>query len=145
MEAQEGNERGEGRGNGVAIACLFTSYGYGGRAVKGGKNGNGGHAAKDGVGKVKESTKVALKELRRWIGGAEGKEEQEKGKEDEDQGDGRSSPKKKDSVKRKKRKIVVYSPKFNSGNFGVDWDVTADMIREAFADWEGEWRILADR
>lgn len=111
-------------GNGVAIACLFTSYGYGGRPVKSGKG--GGHAAKDGVKKVVESTRTALVELRGWITTIE------KGPEETDK-DG------------KKRKVIVYSPKFNSGNFGVDWEDTEAMIKEAFADWDGEWRILANR
>lgn len=122
-EDQDSSSKGAS-GNAVAIACLFTSYGYGGRPVKSGKG--GGHAAKDGVKKVVESTKTALEELRGWI------TKIEEGTE----GIGKDG---------KKREVVVYSPKFNSGNFGVDWEDTKAMIMEAFADWEGEWRILANR
>lgn len=124
------DEDGDGSGE-VWIGCLFTSYGYGGRDVHGGKA--GGHARKDAVGTVKRSTMGALRELRAWVG------EVEKGViegEGEDGDDGKGQ-------KRDKFKVVIYSPKFNSGNFGVDWEVTAVMIREVFGDWDGEWRILA--
>lgn len=114
----------------VVIACLFTSYGYGSRAVRSGKN--GGHAAKDGREKVIEATRTALEELKRVVVAAEREEEVD----EDDEGGGE---------KAEKTKVVVYSPKFNSGSFGVDWEVTAGMIQEIFGDWEGEWRILADR
>lgn len=132
MPPQDGDGDGSGE---VWIGCLFTSYGYGGRDVRGGKG--GGHARKDAVGTVKRSTMGALRELREWVREVEkGIIEGEGGEEDD--GDGEKSQEK------GKRKIVIYSPKFNSGNFGVDWEVTAGMIREVFGDWDGEWRILAD-
>lgn len=122
-------------GSGVYIANLFSSYGYGSRAVKCTPNG-GGHAAKDPPQTVKENTITALQELHGWI-------KEHEGLTGPEEGVGKMSRGKKDVLRT--RKVVVYSPRFNSGNFGVEWAWTVDVIRKEFAEWQGEWRVLGDR
>lgn len=132
------------------IGCVFTSYGYGKRAVRGPE----GHAAKDSAAKVVAYTKTALEDLRAWVEKVEknGFPEEEHSTANttstHDKNEvlsSKSSEEQPHERKEKKTKVVIYSPKFNSGNFGVEWEITAAMIRETFDGWDGEWRILADR
>lgn len=114
---ETGEEAGIGRTSksGIWIACLFTSYGYGRKTKK-----------KEGVdtkGKVLAQTRTALGDLKRQI------EKMYEG------GCGRAG-------EQDRPNRVIYSPKFNSGSFGVKWERTEELIQEIFSGWTGEWNLL---
>lgn len=39
--------------------------------------------------------------------------------------------------------VAIYSPRFNSGAFGVAWERTAELIEHAFEGWRGSWVVLS--
>lgn len=39
--------------------------------------------------------------------------------------------------------MIIYSPRFNSGSFGVPWDQTSSAINDVFKSWNGEWFVLS--
>lgn len=97
------------------LADLFTSYGYG-RATK-------KKAAKDKKADIVRQTRDALKDLRTQL----------------------------ESIANQTLDIgnvetpvnACYSPKFNSGSFGVRWEETELILEEEFQSWDGKWFILA--
>jgi ADP-ribose 1''-phosphate phosphatase len=40
-------------------------------------------------------------------------------------------------------RVVIYSPMFNSGAFGVAWERTEALIEDTFKGWKGSWIVLA--
>lgn len=103
------------KGKKIWLADLFTSYGYGRPTNK--------KAGKDKKADIIKQTKDALQDLRSQL----------KGVSDGSVGTGKiEAP-----------ANACYSPKFNSGSFGVKWEETEQLLKDEFDDWEGEWFILA--
>lgn len=149
---------------GVWIACLFTSYGFGRPTKK--------KAALDKKSAIWAQTESALSEFRVIIDKIEKgeivvkKEEGMKVVMDVEKADGVGKKRKrklddegrKDDEdetgtegrvaavverKVKGRKMDIYSPQFNSGAFGIPWEKTKDLVEQVFADWDGNWYVLS--
>ncbi|OAL33226.1 hypothetical protein AYO20_07543 [Fonsecaea nubica] len=102
------------------IACLFTSIGYGRRNMKTNNPG------KDSKEKIINNTRMALEDLRVQL---------------EAFGPSNLNPKtawKTDGDKPGE----IWSPKFNSGAFGVDWEDTRMLISEEFNGFERPWTVV---
>jgi ADP-ribose 1''-phosphate phosphatase len=97
----------------VHIVCLFTSYGFGRPNEASGKPG------RDGVGKILSQTQTSLKAFREQLEARD------------TAGSGVGAP-----------GVVVYSPLFNSGAFGVPWEKTSALITTEFDGWNGRWVVL---
>jgi hypothetical protein len=107
------------------IACLFTSLGYGKPNMRG-KN-----PGRDSTAKILVNTRVALEQLREQLE-EEFQKLQPAGKSakvtDEDDDDDAPN--------------IIWSPRFNSGAFGVAWEDTLQIILDEFQDFEGVWVIV---
>ena len=95
----------------VQIACLFTSKGYGRKNLK---KLNPGLSSKS---EVLAATKEALKDFRKQLDDASGKE-------GESTGD-------------------IASVRFNAGAFKVPWEDTEAIIKDVFAGYEGGWVVVS--
>ena len=147
---------------GVWIACLFTSYGYGRHTKK--------KAGKDGKGKIVKQTERALADLKRQAKElAEGRGAHEEAKEEEksellDGGRGEDSSVQtsgkrkraqegsdadKSAQKTEKVELVpsqvmdIYSPQLNSGSFKIPFEETKAMVEDILQDWEGKWFVIS--
>lgn len=103
------------KGEKIWLANLFTSYGYGRPSNK--------KAGKDKKADIIQQTKYALKDFRSQLEGIE---------------DGEIN-----IGKTKAPPTICYSPRINSGSFGVKWEETELILEEVFEDWEGQWFVLA--
>ncbi|OQV11076.1 hypothetical protein CLAIMM_14976 [Cladophialophora immunda] len=102
------------------IACLFTSIGYGKPNMKTNNPG------KDPATKIVTNTRMALEDFRVQL---------------EAFGPSNFNPRtawKTDSDKPGE----IWSPKFNSGAFGVDWEDTRMLISEEFKGFERPWTVV---
>lgn len=116
-----------GSPRGIFVVCLFTSYGYGrGTARKPGR---------DPKSLIVEQTLLALEDFRSQVGGDAMVSDNIQGRELEMQDD-------RDRDQDQDRMRAIFSPKFNSGLFGVPWEETAGQIEKAFQGWDGRWIIL---
>ncbi|OAP64241.1 hypothetical protein AYL99_00213 [Fonsecaea erecta] len=102
------------------IACLFTSIGYGKPNMKTNNPG------KDSTTKIIPHTRMALEELRVQL---------------EAFGPSNFSPTTAWHTDRNKPG-EIWSPKFNSGAFGVDWEDTRMLITEEFKGFERPWTVV---
>ncbi|EXJ54865.1 uncharacterized protein A1O5_12931 [Cladophialophora psammophila CBS 110553] len=102
------------------IACLFTSIGYGKPNMKTNNPG------KDPPNKIIPNTRMALEELRVRL---------------EDYGPSNFNPRTAWKTEGDKPG-EIWSPKFNSGAFGVDWEDTRMVIDEEFEGFERPWTVV---
>lgn len=105
------------------IACLFTSIGYGKPNIS--KNNPG----KDSPVAILKNTRAALEELKVRLedfGPSNFNEETNWMTDDEKPGE-------------------IWSVKFNSGAFGVDWEETRVILEEEFNDFERPWTVVERR
>ncbi|OCT49743.1 hypothetical protein CLCR_07183 [Cladophialophora carrionii] len=102
------------------IACLFTSTGYGKRNMKTNNPG------KDSPSQILNHTRFALEEFRTRL-------------EDYDiPGPDKVTSSEADDEKPGE----IWSAKFNSGAFGVDWELTRDILVEEFDNSGRQWTLL---
>ncbi|ETI19655.1 hypothetical protein G647_08667 [Cladophialophora carrionii CBS 160.54] len=102
------------------IGCLFTSTGYGKRNMKTNNPG------KDSPSQILNHTRFALEEFRTRLEDYDipGPEKVTASEADDD------------------KPGEIWSAKFNSGAFGVDWELTRDILVEEFDNSGRQWTLL---